>query len=141
MKIHLVALALAAVAFAPAARAADNPTVYRCGSTYQQAPCAGGKAIATDDSRSPAQVAAAREVAAHNRQQAEMLVRDRERQEAAALPFMATGIGVRSVAPARVVALPKAAKSKSTKAGKSGRTGDFVATVPGSGKKRSAKTT
>ncbi len=58
--------------------------VYRCGDSYSQSPCAGGKAIDAGDSRTRAQQAQAESDTARARQAAQALERDRQKQEAAA---------------------------------------------------------
>lgn len=52
MKKKLTALLLAAIAGASQAQA-----VYRCGNSYSQQPCAGSKAVAVEDERTPQQAA------------------------------------------------------------------------------------
>lgn len=52
MRKKLTALLLAAIAGASQAQ-----SVYRCGNSYSQQPCAGGKAVAVEDERTPQQAA------------------------------------------------------------------------------------
>ena len=83
MKTWLSAVALTALLGANAAQA-QSAAVWRCGAdgrSYSDAPCPGGQGLALDDSRSPAQVLAAQEVAARDKRLADQLVRDRERSE------------------------------------------------------------
>jgi hypothetical protein len=58
-------------------------TVYRCGQTYQQTPCEGGKAVDVPAGPSPAEVQAAQERAAATRQWAEGMTEDRLAREKA----------------------------------------------------------
>ncbi|KAB0584440.1 DUF4124 domain-containing protein [Ideonella dechloratans] len=58
-------------------------TVYRCGQTYQQTPCEGGKAVEVPAGPSPAEVQAAQERAAATRQWAEGMTEDRLAREKA----------------------------------------------------------
>jgi len=75
------ALALSLVACA--VHAQDR--VYRCGASYSQEPCAGGSAVAVDDTRSAAQVAQAQRVAQLDARLADALRRERLQAEQAAL--------------------------------------------------------
>jgi len=59
--------------------------VYRCGASYSQEPCAGGSAIAVDDTRSAAQVEQAGRVAQLDARLADALRRERLEAEQAAL--------------------------------------------------------
>jgi len=59
-------------------------TVYRCGNSYSQSPCAGGAAVDASDSRSRAQQAQAEADTARARQSANALEKDRLKQEEAA---------------------------------------------------------
>jgi len=69
------------LAGAAAAHAAET---WRCGNTYTDQPCAGGKAIDADDARSPAQVRAAESATRREQAAADRMARDRQRQEALA---------------------------------------------------------
>jgi hypothetical protein len=75
--------------------AAPPQTVYRCGPdgrVYSQTPCADGRAVTTEDSRSVSQQKAAGEVAARDAQQAQKLADERRQREAAANNQPAAGI-------------------------------------------------
>jgi hypothetical protein len=133
------AAALASFLLAAHAMAAESPAVYRCGSSYQAAPCAGGVAIATDASPSPEQVAAAQDVAARDRRLADALTQDRERREAHAMPAQAIAIGTPQ--PPHDTKPAKPAKPNSRKAHAAEKDGVFVAMAPAAGKKKSSKTT
>lgn len=82
MKTVALAAVSAALLVLAAAPAAATP-IYRCGQTYSQTPCPGGRLIDAGDPRSAAQQAEAREVAARERALAAELQRDRQDQEAA----------------------------------------------------------
>jgi hypothetical protein len=78
-----------------AARAAPPQTVYRCGPegrVYSQTPCADGKVVTIEDSRSDQRQKAAREVAERDAQQARTLAEQRRQREAAAAGQGITGI-------------------------------------------------
>jgi hypothetical protein len=83
----LAALGGAATLALSAAVAAPPQTVYRCGPdgrSYSQTPCADGRPVNADDSRSASQRKAAREVADRESQQAQKLAEERRQREAAA---------------------------------------------------------
>jgi len=61
--------------------AAADDTIYRCGPTYQQAPCAGGQKVDADDDRSAGQRRDARSSAAAERRQASELAAERHARE------------------------------------------------------------
>lgn len=73
---------------ATAALSAGPPqTVYRCGPDgrqYSQTPCADGREVTTEDSRSAEQQRAAREVSARDARRADKLAAERKEREAAA---------------------------------------------------------
>jgi hypothetical protein len=98
MKPIVIALITSLATASAAAQA-----VYRCGSTYSQVACAQGHAVAIDDSRTPAQQAEARQVAADERRLAAEMRRDRLADEREARPSGAANLGgaatVRHVAP------------------------------------------
>ncbi len=99
-----------------ATQAAPPQTVYRCGPegrVYSQTPCADGRAVTIDDSRSAQQQEAAREIAEREAQQAQALAEKRQQREAAAAGQGISGI---KMAPAQVAASAPAGKSKKAKA-------------------------
>lgn len=57
-------------------------TIYRCGNSYSQTPCAGGNAIAIDDSRDKTQKAQTDAAARRDLKAAETLEKNRTKQEA-----------------------------------------------------------
>jgi hypothetical protein len=78
-------------------------TVYRCGNAYSQVACAQGRAVEVDDTRTPAQQAEARRVAADERQLAAQMRRDRLADAREARPAGAANLG--GAAPVRHVAV------------------------------------
>ena len=79
---------------ATAAVAAPPQTVYRCGPDgrqYSQTPCADGRAVTTEDSRSAEQQRAARDVAARDSKHAEKLAAERRQREESAKGQSAAG--------------------------------------------------
>lgn len=70
-----------AVLLAVASPWAAGETVYRCGSSYSQQPCAGGTAIETPDPPSPADRAQAANAAAADARRADALERARLARE------------------------------------------------------------
>jgi hypothetical protein len=65
---------------------AGAATVYRCGQTYQQVPCAGASAVEVADPRSADQRKSAREAVEADRRQAKELAAERREREKAATP-------------------------------------------------------
>jgi Domain of unknown function (DUF4124) len=83
MKLQIITLALLLCASAQA------QTVWRCGpagNVYSDSACPAGRVVAVADTRSPAEVQAARTVAARERALAERLAADNARGDAAARP-------------------------------------------------------
>ena len=64
---------------------ATAQTVYRCGNSYSQSPCAGAIAVSVDDPRTEAQRAAADAALARNKALAQEMEDTRRRDEAQAL--------------------------------------------------------
>ena len=60
---------------------AGATTVYRCGQTYQQVPCAGASAVEVADPRSADQRKSAREAAEADRRQAKDMAAERREHE------------------------------------------------------------
>ena len=75
---------VAALSLLAALGAQAQDRVYRCGSSYSQAPCAGGDPVAVDDARSAGQAAQARKVAQLDARLADALARERLQAERAA---------------------------------------------------------
>ncbi|MBQ0944340.1 hypothetical protein KAK07_13455 [Ideonella sp. 4Y16] len=75
---------------------AARAEVYRCGSSYQDSPCPGGRTVNVDDVRSPEQRAEARERQRQERERANALAAERHAQEGHRRPATApAGIAVR----------------------------------------------
>ena len=106
-------------------------SVYRCGNEYSQAPCAHGKIVNVDDSRTDSQLTDARSLAANERSQAVQIVREHRLEAAAARAVKTVHVKAH---PAAVSPLPtKSVKRRHAKA-HTQETTDFVAIVPGTGK-------
>jgi hypothetical protein len=110
--------------------------VYRCGSAYSQTPCPhGGRVVDATDSRTAAQRAAARGVAADERRLAADMRRDRIADEKAVKPGGAASL---SAAPAHARPPPLAARAvhKKKRVVKAVVSDDFTAVDPSSRKRR-----
>jgi hypothetical protein len=124
--ILLCALLLAASPWAAA------QTVWRCGSTYGQQPCEGGKAIATPAAPSAAEAARAAGTAKADAKRADEMEKARLAQEKNAPKPIAIG-------PVEKAEVKQPAEKEKPEAGKKkqkAKPGDFTAVVPGSGKKK-----
>ena len=110
-------------------------SVYRCGNEYSQAPCAHGKIVNVDDSRTGSQLTDARSLAASEKSQAAQIARE-HRLEAAASRAVRT---VHVKAHPAVSPLPtKAVKRRHAKAHKQ-ETTDFWPLFPGLARPRSRR--
>ena len=69
-------------ALSPGMSPAAAQDVYRCGDSYSQKPCPGGALVPTDDARSDAQRAAAREAAQRTGKAADAMEKARLKDEA-----------------------------------------------------------
>jgi hypothetical protein len=122
-------LAAGVALLALGASSAHAGTIFRCGASYSQAPCANGSTIEIEASVTAAQRADARAVAAREKQLAADMVRERRERESALRPAMAT-----SLSPAPAAATASAAARKHGHAKKHGAAAedgrDFVAVVP-----------
>lgn len=87
---HLMAALVAAASLSPAATPAQ--TAYRCGDTYSQQPCAGGKVIDAADPRSAEQRAQTDAAARRDAQAANALEKSRLDQEAQLVPARTTPV-------------------------------------------------
>ncbi len=83
--------------------------VWRCGNTYADSPCPGGRAVAVADERSAEQMAAAAETAARDERLASKLAAERTQREHEA---RRNGGGLMAIGP---FAKPEAAKPKPSK--------------------------
>jgi hypothetical protein len=108
-------IAAAALVLALCPALSHGAPIYRCGQSYSQTPCPGGKLIDAADPRSAAQRAEARRTAQRERQLADQLERDRQKQDATTPRSAATGIDAK--APAAAASQPVPAKSKKKKGG------------------------
>ena len=111
------------------ALASAQPAVYRCGQSYQQAPCAQGRPVAVDDTRSEAQRREAQAAARDEARLGNHLERERLARERQTHPQSAVGIGAKASA-----AGASAPKAKAKKRHKRGSTADeredFIALEP-----------
>jgi len=126
-----IRIATVAAALTALATAASAETVYRCGSSYSHAPCAGATAIDVGASPGAAERAEARAVATREQKLAAELVRDRHERERAARPATPASL---SAAPAASAPAHKTARA-TKKQRRELDDRDFVAVVPTSTKK------
>lgn len=82
---------LATLAWALAAPSSQAQTVYRCGNTYSETPCAGGKAVKVDDPRTKAEKAKADADTEAATKTAAELERERRAAEDGELPVKRRG--------------------------------------------------
>jgi len=123
-------LALAASSFACAAPAPADTTIWRCGNTYSDIPCAGGATVETPAGPSAEQRRQADQATRRNQAAAARMQRERVRLEAAGARRGALVIGPAARTP------PSAKKdkppAKAAKPGLHSHKDDFVATQPSS---------
>ncbi len=81
-----LAALLGLLALSPAAPAAGNNTVYRCGQTYQQTPCPAGQAVNVADERDASQQADAKRAQAADKALAKDLAAERRERDKSAKP-------------------------------------------------------
>ena len=89
--------------------------VYRCGSSYSDAPCPGGKPVAADDPRSAAQLQQAQDVKRRDAALADQLRSERLTRERAAAAQRAAGIGPTAAGAPKVAASKPSGKAKTAK--------------------------
>jgi hypothetical protein len=106
----------------------DAAPIYRCGQSYSQTPCPGGKLIDAADPRSAAQRDEARRTAQRERQLADQLERDRQQQDGATPRSVATGIDAK--APAAAASQPAPTKNKKKKGGAKAAPRNVIVIVP-----------
>lgn len=129
MSARLQRRALCAMAPALTASATDAETIYRCGDSFQQSPCADARAIEVVAAPTEAQRAEARAVAAREKQLAFEMARDRREREAAIRPAAATSLSPpRPMAAASAPAKRHSHAKRRTPSGDDGL--DFIAAVP-----------
>ena len=131
-------LAAAALTLLFTAIGAQAQTVFRCGSVYSQTPCPQGKVVEATDSRSAAQRAEAKRVAADERKLAADMRRDRINEENARQPAVAGSLSAPKPVPAAERSAAKRKKQKRSSV-KPGASEDFVAAGPSAKKRRAAK--
>lgn len=146
--MHCAAASLAALVLSGNAVAASQ-TIYRCGDSYSQTPCANGSVVQADDARDDAQ----RSQAQSALQRDKALVKDMEatrRKEAAQEQALNKAALARARAahvaddtksepkPAKETT-PKKTSSKRTAQAKKEETGVFTATVPGQKPKKKTR--
>jgi hypothetical protein len=83
-KIGIAIFLIASCAYSTAAPAQGTSKTWRCGSTYSDRPCEGGKTVKADDPRSDADRRAAEAGARSNSKQADQMEHSRLSQEKAA---------------------------------------------------------
>jgi hypothetical protein len=125
-------------------------TIYRCGAAgnvYSHQPCADGRALVLDDTRSTAQVAEARKLERDNLKLADRLARERQAFEAAHPARAAAGIQAPPVSPtvANPVGQPHRPKDLKRATRQPGRWRpdegqDFMAKAPAAPKKANKTT-
>ena len=125
-------LAALALMFCIAAGGTQAQEVYRCGSVYSQTPCAQGRLVESDDSRSEAQRAEAARVAAREHRLASDMRRDRLAEGAALKPALAGSLS----APKAVATAEQGPTKKKRGSAKPAAHKDFVVTVASERKKR-----
>jgi hypothetical protein len=109
--------------------AANAETIFRCGDSYSQAPCANAKAIEVDPPIGAAQRAEARAVAAREKQLARAMMRDRRERESALHPAIAGSLG--PPPPALSASTPAKKHAHAKKRGGAANAGDdFAAVAP-----------
>ena len=126
---------LAALALFIAASANAQP-IYRCGDAYSQTPCPQARLVDVADTRSAAQLAEAKLLAASDRRQAIDMASQRQAARNAAIKAEQKGGKAKGKGkPAATQAQsPQAKKQKASS--KPAATKDFVAQVPGSRHRR-----
>ena len=131
----LAAFSVSCAALLAAGTAAAQP-IYQCGNEYTRIPCANGRQLDTADTRTSAQRAEARRLLEDQHRQAVEMERDRRRNEAAIKPAAAGSLSAPPAAASSAASSPKKSKSTKKKHRKVDADDDFVAGVPGSGKKK-----
>jgi hypothetical protein len=127
-----IALTLTIAAVGPHASAAS---VYRCGNTYSQSPCAAAQTVEVGDARSTAQQTEAHRVADNERRLAADMRRERLEDQRSS-----RSVGAASLSGSPPIAKPVVAASahhkKKKASAKPAATTDFVAFDPSSRKRR-----
>ena len=116
--------------------AADAQPVYRCGNEYRDAPCENGRLVDAGDSRNAAQRAEARDAVVRDKQLAAEMQRDRRLQQGLVRPAAAASLS--GAAPPAAATVPPArqpARKKRYRSIAPPDDNDFIAVIPGSGRK------
>jgi hypothetical protein len=111
--VPLGGLVLASLIFCAAASA---QTLYRCGNEYRDTPCPGGKAVDTQDPRTPEQRAQTLQASAKEAALAEKMERSRLAAEATAAKRMQAQAQLAAAQAAKEEAAAKAAQQAADKA-------------------------
>jgi hypothetical protein len=85
---------ITALLLAAAAGAAHAQTVYRCGNTYSQQPCAGARTVAVEDARTPQQAAQSTASTRRDADLADAMEKQRLEEEKRAPAARVMGAGV-----------------------------------------------
>jgi hypothetical protein len=118
------------------AGSAAAQTIYRCGNEYTRVPCPNGKPIESLEPRTAAQRAEARQQLIDEKRQGAEMERDRLRKEAALKPALASSLSAAPAAHAASAPSKKPSQKKRQHKVQSAEADrDFIAAVPGSGKK------
>lgn len=134
---HAAIVCMALCTWLCAARAQEPPGAWRCGNSYTDQPCKGGKAVALDEAPSPEQAREAQRDTRRTQAAADRMERDRLRQEKA---VPAPLVHLDRPANAIATAEPPQPTGRAKKRAKRGR-GDpefFTAAGPGAAKKKKA---
>ena len=121
-----IAMALSCAVWVAAAANAAGEEIYRCGDTYSQKPCPGGRAIEAADPRSASQGAQASQAAKRDAKTADAMEKARLKEEAKPAPVVVlSGKTINQRAEA-----PKPAASAKGKSSKGKKPADFKAVGP-----------
>ena len=118
----LGALLCATAAWAMPATAQTTQNIYRCGDSYSQQPCAGGKLVAASDSRSAAQKSQTDEATKRNAKAADAMEKARVKEEAKPAPV--------GMPPSKAQEAPAESKKPAAGAKKTKKPEYFTATSP-----------
>ncbi len=138
-------IAILFIALGAYSHCATAETVYKCGNAYSQTPCADGKALTVDDTRDPAQKMQAEEATRRDVSLAATMAQERLAQEKkiASAP-RARKPAAKASAASEVDTQPVTSHKKLTAkrvTRKDKKQENFVAEVPGTGKKPAHKKT
>ncbi len=143
-KLRRPAATLCAALLGLSCGAASGQTIYRCGNSYSDAPCAGASTLAIDDSRSPAQKAQTDAATVQARTLAQQMERERLTLEKSAMSARAPAThhkGDTAARPANTGTNAPAAKAAKTAKKQIEPTFFTAATTPDKKNKVSGSTT